>query len=383
MKNYWFIISSKVYFVEKHGNALLYHTENGNFIKVKNGKILALLQKMHERQNLGVIEIDENLIKDVDVYDFINQSISKQICKLVEKKANYPKPVQLMPVLNLQRDVEKLKKETDRSVGEDVLKYLSEITLHLLDKDETLDFNSVKKILKVLKFASNRKIILTGINVFDYQYFNDLLTFLRAEKIEASFAFNSTNLNSKKIKELSDFKKEISVNFPLDIDILTKIMPFSDEKTTFGFTITSEENYRATEKLIEQLKIKNYNISAYYTGENEVFFKENIYPNESDILNGKLSQRVIFAHQKLNTNFFGALYIFPNGDVKANPNTAVLGNLDDFSILQLAEKELLTNTAWRKIRDEKPCCDCLYQYLCPSPSNYEFEIGKANLCNVL
>lgn len=40
------------------------------------------------------------------------------------------------------------------------------------------------------------------------------------------------------------------------------------------------------------------------------------------------------------------------------------------------------NTAWRRIREEEPCNLCLYQYLCPSPSNYEAVIGKTNLCHV-
>jgi len=45
-------------------------------------------------------------------------------------------------------------------------------------------------------------------------------------------------------------------------------------------------------------------------------------------------------------------------------------------------KEMLDNTAWRKIRNDYPCCDCIYQWLCPSPSNYELAIGKPNLCHV-
>ncbi|MCL2413707.1 MAG: hypothetical protein FWC94_00425 [Bacteroidales bacterium] len=50
------------------------------------------------------------------------------------------------------------------------------------------------------------------------------------------------------------------------------------------------------------------------------------------------------------------------------------------SFLVLLYKELDENTAWRKTRTEKPCSECLYQYLCPPPSNYEFAIGKFNLC---
>lgn len=27
-------------------------------------------------------------------------------------------------------------------------------------------------------------------------------------------------------------------------------------------------------------------------------------------------------------------------------------------------------------------CDCIYQWLCPSPSNYELVIGQPNLCHI-
>ncbi|MDR2511208.1 MAG: TIGR04150 pseudo-rSAM protein [Bacteroidales bacterium] len=382
MKNYWFIIASKVYFVEKNGKVLLYHTENGNFMKVENEKIIVLLQKMHEKTNLGVLEMDENFIKDIEIQDFINESVSKQICKLVEKNENEPKPVQLLPILNLQRDVEKLQKEGGRSVGEDVLKYLSEIKFCLLDKNKILDFDLLKKVLKTLKFAPNKKIIFTGTNIFEYPHFKELLTFLKSEQIEASFSFHYRDANIETLKVLSDFKKKILINFPVNFEILTNLLPFSDEKTTFDFSITSEEDYAETEKILESSGIKNYHIKACYTGENDTFLKANIFLNEDDILNGNISQRMIFAHQKLNTHFFGALYISPNGDVRANPNTAVLGNLQNKSLLQLAEKELFENSAWLQIRDKEPCSNCLYQYLCPSPSNYESAIGKFNLCKV-
>lgn len=37
---------------------------------------------------------------------------------------------------------------------------------------------------------------------------------------------------------------------------------------------------------------------------------------------------------------------------------------------------------WMKIRNKKPCSNCIYQYLCPPPSKYESMIGKMNLCHI-
>lgn len=84
----------------------------------------------------------------------------------------------------------------------------------------------------------------------------------------------------------------------------------------------------------------------------------------------------------MNTNFFGNLYVFSDSKVYANPNAKCLGNIKEDLLLDLIHKELIENSAWRKTRNEKPCSDCIYQYLCPPISNYELVIGKSNLCNV-
>ncbi len=91
----------------------------------------------------------------------------------------------------------------------------------------------------------------------------------------------------------------------------------------------------------------------------------------------------IFRNQKLNSNFFGKLYVLPDGSVKANMNSTILGNINTNSLLEIIYLELHKNTAWRKVRDEEPCNACLYQFLCPAPSNYEMVISEPNLCNIL
>lgn len=92
--------------------------------------------------------------------------------------------------------------------------------------------------------------------------------------------------------------------------------------------------------------------------------------------------REIFRNKKLNANDFGTFIIFPDGSVKANINTKILGNINEISILELIYRELLENTAWRVVRNNMMCNNCLYQFLCPPPSNYEKVIGIPNLCHV-
>lgn len=71
-----------------------------------------------------------------------------------------------------------------------------------------------------------------------------------------------------------------------------------------------------------------------------------------------------------------------NGDVCSNVNSEPIGTCHE-TILKSVYQELKTGTFWRKTRDKvEPCNTCIYKYLCPSPSNYEIAIGKANLCRL-
>lgn len=92
--------------------------------------------------------------------------------------------------------------------------------------------------------------------------------------------------------------------------------------------------------------------------------------------------REIFCHQKVNTNYFGTLEFYVDGSVRANANTPIIGSFPESNVLEIIYRELLVNTAWRKIRDGEICSNCNYNYLCPSPSNYELIIAKENLCNI-
>ena len=94
-----------------------------------------------------------------------------------------------------------------------------------------------------------------------------------------------------------------------------------------------------------------------------------------------MSKREIFAHQALNTNYFGKLTISSDGNVYSNINGKPLGTIND-DVKQLILHEMENGSYWLKIRDMEPCCNCVYQWLCPSPSDYELQIGKPNLCHV-
>ena len=49
---------------------------------------------------------------------------------------------------------------------------------------------------------------------------------------------------------------------------------------------------------------------------------------------------------------------------------------------KLIQKEIEEGKSWLRVRNQEPCNACIYQWLCPSPSDYEIMIGQTNLCHV-
>lgn len=99
-------------------------------------------------------------------------------------------------------------------------------------------------------------------------------------------------------------------------------------------------------------------------------------------MSAHISIKDIFANQAVNLYDFGKFNIMPNGDVYANVNHPSLGNIDTHSIQEIVKKEVDEGKSWFRIRTQAPCTDCVYQWLCPPPSDYEIVIGCPNLCHV-
>ena len=142
--------------------------------------------------------------------------------------------------------------------------------------------------------------------------------------------------------------------------------------------VTSE-----TELLAMQQLEGAVNIVPYYNGNNEDFFKEYVYNDLESILEYPIDKQTIFRRQTINENFFGKLFILPDGEVHANMNCASLGNIKELSLSEIVYKEMTQSSAWFKLRDKGKCRNCINKYLCPSISDYELTLQKYDLCHIV
>jgi pseudo-rSAM protein len=399
------VLPSEYIYIKK---ALIYNINTGLHVEITNKAVLFLIKLIHKKENLGVTLLKSDVLKDNDCYILIQQIVNSELLDIVEKTPNDCKPIRLMPVLNIQRDIEKLKKTDKRAIGEDALYYLSSMVIHVNSicnqkcyycssyhkqftcctsntnhNENELDIDSVLRLIKQIEYSPLKTINIIGGNIFAYHNLQKLTESIPSN-IQSHYWIHYLNLykhNCKIIPQTS--YKDIVINFPINHSLFEKEVKQLDKNTILHFIIENISHYKQIKNLIGSFDESHYDILPFYNGRNLDFFKKYVFISGEDILSGTKEQRVIFCNQAINSNFFGSLYVYSNGDVRASSSSEVIGNIRDNKLIEIISKELDINTSWRKIRDESPCASCIYKHLCPPPSNYEYAIGKYNLCHII
>jgi pseudo-rSAM protein len=125
-KDYWLYLEPYVYCKIISTKALL----DGNFFKTTNTRIVKMLEDIYNPQNGGVILLKGKDLQNVVIRSFVNHLRNLFMGDIIDISLSLSKPTQVLPLVNLQYDVKKLRTELNRSVGENILSYLFEITIH-------------------------------------------------------------------------------------------------------------------------------------------------------------------------------------------------------------------------------------------------------------
>lgn len=376
--NYWFKIEPYVHISIVNSNVLLYNTFDGSFIESKDIEIVKLLKETLLKENCGVVLLTAERYNLDNIRKFIMELRAKYMGDIIDIELSKSKPVQIMPFTSLVNTQESFKKQ-NFPTGKKILEYLSEISIYVDYNTNIMDLNS---FLKSLPNISTVNII--G-NLKDVANYKELLLVLDQFPSLKKITCNYSNVISLQPEFVNNFSYSILINYPIDISkwnysrrlLLNQSIPFE-----CIFEVTSMDNYSQINKFIEEFGIEKHQLKPVYTGDNIDFFKENVFLTKDDILSTPLSISDFFINQSMNIFDFGKIAIMSNGDIYANVNYPILGNIHTHSIYEIISKELEEGRSWLRIRNQAPCNTCLYQWFCPSPSNYEIAIGRPNLCHV-
>ena len=406
-KEYWFALKSCVYVEFKEDKILLYDTQSGTRIITEQKDAISLVSQLYEPENLGVTLLSKEMQTNPVIDSFVREVLEKRMGDLADLEKIPNKPVRLIPILNLQKDVEWMKKDEENYplIGANAKNYLIELNIYLnnhcslncsrCDKyyrqmncctthngNQELKFEELEKIFRQIEFSTVSKINISGGNIFEYSALAQSHKLFDAFKDTIRCNFHYANFKPNILPD--SLKSDIAVTFPVREASFKKTWNQIDkEKTTVRFIVENEKQLEQMGNLKSKYGITKYFIHPIYIGENLRFFEEKVFVSQDDLFYKTLSVREIFRNKKLNSNFFGSLFILPDGTVKANMNVPAIGNIRTDSLMNLIFKEMIDNTAWRTIRVSEPCNKCIYQFICPAPSNYETVIGKPNLCHVI
>lgn len=166
------------------------------------------------------------------------------------------------------------------------------------------------------------------------------------------------------------------------IECLYKTSLLSKIPIKFVFVVSKENDIRYIEDKLSNI-ITNYNLVPFYDKTNLLFFEKNVFNIKSDILNQKLEDRELLSRMYINQLYYGKLFILPDGFIYSNPNLNNIGKIDNDNLLDVLKNvNFNEKEAWLMTRNNvMPCKDCIYQLLCGSISNYEYFMGKMNLCH--
>lgn len=390
---------------EEFGKIPEIHLMNDSYLKSKvlcskTDKIESIVRPLLELDNLYGIGLCDSDLKDDGISNLISDPRQQYMADLLPfTEVN---PVVIPPVMKCHADQRSEMQETE------VMPLLNTLTFYLngtcqqecvhckdylhqfsfcYKNNEELDFAKVKDLLhKVLVTTPTLKLNFNGGNIFRYTQINELLAHLHQTQTKSNIYVHYLNWDFSFYNQLTlcNIFTHIDVIFPVDWNLIKDIsIQHKDrpERIKFRFVVENEEEFEILQYKIEELGLEKFSVVPFYNGHNISFFEKCIYIREDDLSEDMPDKRDIYKRQLINLNDMGKLFISSDGQYFSNMNFPALGRTTEH-ITQIISKEWNKGKVWKRTRKEKPCTECVYQYLCPSPSNYELVMNKPNLCNI-
>lgn len=389
---YWFYLEPYSFIFEGEFETIIYNTINSAYIRVSNKGILnRVIADLHKVENGYTAALCESDLRDEDVRIFVDNIRNSFSGDLIQYIDEHLRPFIFKPtlrVIDIKLLAESRKKGDKIEFGTEVLQNLNEVSLifpctmevavltseyyfNLLRQLEAFGISKINFMCEELSAIEELHCILSAFFMCDCQ-----------KVIYLSFSqFDNSKIRNLYVDDRTSFAVHIHVPYDETL-VLNKMNELSDLPVEWNFVVTAESDLVKIEQLQEKVNA-NISIIPSYNGNNLAFFEEFVFNTLEDIIADPIDKQTIFRRQVLNENFFGKLTILPSGDVYANLNCGVIGNILHHSLAELVYKEMTESTAWFKTRNEGKCKDCVNKYLCPSPSNYELVLQRENLCHVL
>ena len=378
--DYWFTIEPYVFIGLTNQCALLYNTLDGNFLESCKKDVLELLHEVVQKANHGVTLLTSDQYNNESVRTFVTELREKFMGDIIDVNLSKGKPVQLLPFFDFEvpNKLDVYKRHSFSS-SRNILENLLEVNIYLSPKI------NVEGLILFLEVISERTTFNIIGNIEDTMNCRGILNYFNQGSSLKNMVCSYKHFMSLRPEFNNNFSYKIHIDFPIDIqqwEQSRSVLLNQDLPVEYIFDVSSFEDCQKTESFVEVFQIEKYRLHPVYTGKNIRFFEDYVFLSKEDILSMCITIKDLFFHQSINSYDFGKIHILPTGDVYANLNHPMLGNIATDTIYDIVQKEIDNGVSWFNIRNHAPCNNCVYQWLCPSPSDYEIAIGRANLCHI-
>lgn len=377
---YWFTIEPYVFIGITNNYILLYNTLDGVTIESDKSEVINLVRETVQKNNYGVTLLTEERYLNNSIKVFVRELREKYMGDIIDVALSKCKPIQLFPFYNFS-GVDNLNIYKRHSILSDrnILKNLLEINIHLNFATNSIELIS---FLKSIHECPTFNII--G-NIGEVPNHSEILSYFDQHSSQKNILCSYKHLIPLQPDFGNNFSYRVSIDFPIDeqqwsrssMVLLSQSLPIE-----YVFEVSSFEECHQVEQLVEKFQIEKYRLNPIYTGKNIQFFEENVFLSKEDILSTAMTIKDFFSRQAINLYDFGKINILPTGDIFANLNHPMLGNIYADNIYEIVQREIDDGVSWFNIRNHEPCNNCIYQWFCPSPSDYEIIIGRTNLCHI-
>lgn len=404
-ENFWLALNSYTYCEIKSNKALIYNTYSKEYMLTDDADILSILNRILISKRQGIL-ISSKETNEIPMQNFIKLMRSHHMGGCYHINSGQRQPIALKKEMFFEKNF------LNYSGGTDFAHYHTKDLFNELIQANIYLSTDCNENCTICNMAARQTLFCfskTPSATMPIKMFNELISILGHIDCSINLISGSPSTNpdyNDMISTISDFSprtfvlhinskniskfcETVEVAIPKNL-VLSILFNNVDEYKNFIIPESLLKNDIKNKVLvfsrcdvleIEQFNASNLTIIPIFDGNNFTFFETDVYLEDTDIQNQDISIDTIVLNKKINAKNYGTIDVFPDGTVKANFNNSPLGNLSE-GLENLLWKEMKRTDGWMKTRTEKPCSDCVFQYLCPPPSNYEIVIGKPNLCTV-
>jgi len=402
-----FYIEPYVYISFNHDKILLFNTLNNKHIESNQRVIINLITKLVA--NNGVVPLTIDCVNNKFLKSFINKARLYYIGDVTNVKHNSNYPINILPDLKFMTETEVLNNPVNT-----IYESINSLYFFINNKNDlvSIEYNNLHtqfinyyannseyteihlhniiNIIDSLHNSSLTYIHISGGNLLHYSEIEGLINFLKNRTSRFKIIFNIffTDLTSfRAIATLfHNMPDYFNINVIFDGSVTSNVLASVSKilnSACYEFVIQSNRDIKIIEKQLDFSYENEHKFSPYYNHNNKTFITNLLLiKSKKQIFNQKLSIPALDMKSRINSNFYGKIFIYPDGRVHANPNSKSLGNIYEENISDIIFKEVKDGESWKMVRKHlNPCKGCLYSSFCPPISNYEIVLKTNNMCN--